>query len=122
MGRSCSSAAAAAAAEGRKEHWRRTHLVLELGRVAPVHGHGGAVHVQLADDAHAALRAADELGPEGALVGALAEAEEADEDVALRVFVREERLPAAVRGVVAPEELDGLRPDLVVDLMNLRRQ
>ena len=77
MGRSCSSAAAAAAAEGRKEHWRRTHLVLELGRVAPVHGHGGAVHVQLADDAHATLRAADELGPEGALVGALAEAEEA---------------------------------------------
>ena len=84
-----------------------------------MHGDRGAVHMQLADDAAAAFWSADELRAECALVGALAKPQEADQDVPLRVFVGEERLPTPIRGIVAPKEFDGLRADLVMNLMDL---
>ena len=49
----------------------------------------------------------------------LPQAQQADEDVLFGILVRQERLPAAVRSVVATEELDGLRTDLVVNLVDL---
>lgn len=92
--------------------------------------------MQLAHDRAAAL----ELRPERVLA-ALPEAEQADENVLgwvlssqFRVrfnrsldsrcvrgrvtFVAEEGLPAAVGHVVAPDELDLVRPHLVVDLLD----
>ncbi len=78
---------------------RAEALVLKLGRVPPAHGHHGPVDVQLSDDA-----LARELGTVG-LGRAVPEAQEADEDVLLGVFVGEERLPAAVGVVVASDEL-----------------
>lgn len=94
---------------------RAEAAVLELARVPTVQGHGGAVHVQLADQTGLLAR---ELGAEGVRGAALAEAEEADQDVLLGVLVGEEGLPAAVGGVVAPDELDLGGADLVLDLVD----
>ena len=41
-----------------------------------------------------------------------------DQHVLLRVFIRQECLPAAVRRVVAPNQLDVGGPDLVLDLVD----
>ena len=78
------------------------HLVLVLGRIARVHGHGGAIHVQLAH--HGAAPA--QLGLP--LCGAArhsAQAQQADQDVLRRVFIRKECFPAAVGRKVAPHQL-----------------
>jgi len=82
-------------------------LVLEQGRVPGVHRYRGAVDVQLAD--HRALAVLEELLPECALLGALAQAKEADEDIPLRVLVRQERLPPAVSDVIAPDKFELVR-------------
>lgn len=62
---------------------------------------------------------ADEFFPECAVLGALAEAEKTDENVLLGILVTEERLPATVGGVVAPEEFEILGANAVVNLMEL---
>ena len=93
--------------------------MLELCGVAPVHGHRRAIHMQLSDDAASALLPPDQLRPERALVGTLPQTKQSNEDIPFRILVRQERLPAAVRSVVATEELDGLRTDLVVNLVDL---
>ena len=62
--------------------------MLELCGVAPVHGHRRAIHMQLSDDAASALLPPDQLRPERALVRALPQAKEADQDIPLRILVR----------------------------------
>ena len=96
--------------------------MLELCRVAPVHGHRRAIHMQLSYDAAAALLPRDQLRPERALVRALPQAKEANEDIPLRILVGQERLPASVCGVVPAKQLHGLRTDLVVNFVDLRRE
>ena len=78
-----------------------------------------AIHMQLSDDAAAPLVSPHQLRPERALVGTLPQTKQSNEDIPFRILVRQERLPAAVRSVVATEELDGLRTDLVVNLVDL---
>ena len=83
--------------------------MLELGGVSRVDRDHAAVDVQLADNGAAALQ----LGPER--VGrALSESQETDQDVLLRVFVREERLPTGVSHVVASDQFS-----LVLTQMNM---
>jgi len=93
---------------------RREYLVLELLGVAGVDRDHGAVDVQLADHRGGA---ADEFLAEG-FAGELAEPEEADEDVLVRVFVAEEGLPASVGVVVSADEFDLVWPDLGVDVFD----
>ena len=80
-----------------------------------MHGHGRAVDVQLA---HQAGGLAHELLAVGVPLGALSQAQQRDEDVLLRVLVGQEGLPAAVGGVVAAHELDLVRADFVLDLVD----
>lgn len=54
------------------------------------------------------------------LVGAFSQPKQSDEDVALRVLIRKEGLPTAVRGIVSPQQLDRFRSNFVVDLVYLR--
>ena len=93
--------------------------MLELCGVAPVHGHGRAIHMQLSDDAASALLPPDQLRPERALVRTFAQTEQPDQNVAFRVLVRQERLPASVGGVVPAEQLNRLRADLMMNLVDL---
>eukprot|EP01139_Manchomonas_bermudensis_P009797 Amastigsp_a339562_118.p2 type:complete len:255 gc:universal Amastigsp_a339562_118:1515-751(-) len=90
--------------------------MLKLCRVASVDRHRRAVHMQLTDNRDLA-GSARELWAERKL-GALAEAQEPNEDVLRGVLVREESLPAAVCGVVAADELDRVRAHGVVDLFD----
>lgn len=76
------------------------HLVLELAGVSAADGDDAAVDVELADDGGAAL----ELGSEG-LGRAAAQAQQADQDVLLRVLIGQEGLPALVGHVVPPHQL-----------------
>lgn len=94
--------------------------MLELCGVAPVHGHRRAIHMQLSDDAASALLPPDQLRPERALVRALPQSKEANEDIPLRILVGQERLPAPVCGVVAAKQLHRLRADLVMDFVDLQ--
>ena len=71
-----------------------------LARIAAADGHDAAVDVQLAHDG----RAAEQLRPEG-LRRALAQPQQADQYVLVGILVRQERLPAAVGHVVAPDQL-----------------
>ena len=75
--------------------------------------------MQLSDDTAAAHLAPHQLRTERALVGALPQPKEADEDISLRILVGQERLPAAVRSIVPTKQLHGLRSDLVVNLVYL---
>jgi hypothetical protein len=70
-----------AAAKGRQRQQQQPRLVLVLRRVARMHGHRGAVHVQLTHDA-------------AAPAGQPAQAQQADEDVLPHVLVAQEGLPA----------------------------
>ena len=66
---------------------------------------GRAIDMQLSDDAAAALLPPHQLRPERALVGTLPQTKKANEDIPFRILVRQERLPAPVRSIVATEEL-----------------
>jgi hypothetical protein len=77
------------------------YLVLELGGIAVVDRHYGAVHMQLPHDGS---RTRLELLSESGL-GCLAQAEQADENVLLGILVSEEGLPATVAHVVPPDQL-----------------
>lgn len=74
--------------------------MLELPGVSAADRDHAAVHVQLADDGHPSF----ELGSEG-LRGAAAQAQQADQDVLLWVFIGQEGLPAAVSHIVPPDQL-----------------
>ena len=65
----------------------QTYLVLKFRRITPVDRHGGAIHMQLSDDAAAPFLSPHQLRPERALVRALPQAKKPDEDVSFRVFV-----------------------------------
>ncbi|KAH6326069.1 hypothetical protein HBI37_213840 [Parastagonospora nodorum] len=94
---------------------RAIPLVLELLGVARMHRHRRAIHMQLA---HQTRRLAREFRAERVFLGALAQPQQRDEDILLGIFVREEGFPPAVGRVVAPHELDLVRPDLVLDFVD----
>ena len=75
--------------------------------------HGAAVHVELAYDRAVLL----DLGTERGL-GALAQSQQADENVLLGIFVRQEGLPATVGDVVAADQLHLVGNHFVVDLLD----
>jgi len=94
---------------------RAEAAVLELARIPSVHGHCGAIHVQLPDQTRLL---SSELRAEGVRGATLPQSEQADQDILLRVLVGEEGLPATVGGVVAADEFDLRWTDLVLDLVN----
>lgn len=75
--------------------------------------------MQLSNNAASAFFPLYQLRPERALVRTFAQTEQTDEDVPFRVFVRQESLPASVGGVVPAEQLDRLRADLMMNLVDL---
>ena len=81
---------------------------------------GRAVYMQLSNYTAAALISPHQLQPECALVRTLPEPQETDQDILRGVFVGQERLPAAVGGVVSSQQLDGLGSHFVVYLVYLR--
>lgn len=99
----------------------QAYLMLELGWIAPVHRHRSAIDVQLSHNTAPALVAflLYELGTKRAIFGALAQPQQADEDVSFWVFVRQERFPPPVRRVIASQKLYRLRADFVVYFMYL---
>lgn len=79
--------------------------------------------MQLPHDATAAARRPflpRQLRPERPFIGALPEPQQADENVLLGILIRQERLPAPVRRVIAPQKLDGFWTDFVMNLMDLK--
>ena len=88
-------------------------LMLELGGVSGGHGNNAAVHMELANNGAASLQ----LWPV-ALLREFPQSEQPDKDVLLRIFVAEESLPPTVGGVVPSHQLDLIRSDLVVDLLD----
>lgn len=76
------------------------HLMLELAGVSAAHRDDAAINVEFANDGCASFQ----LRAEG-LRGAATQAQQADQDVLLRVLVGEERLPAAVCHIVPPHQL-----------------
>lgn len=78
----------------------RFYLVLELARVSTADGDHAAIDVQLTYDGHARLQ----LSPER-LRRAAAKPQQPDQDVLLRVLVRQEGLPAIVSHIVPPDQL-----------------
>lgn len=101
-----------------------SYLMLELGWIPAVHRHGCAVDMQFPHDTASTFGTflPHELRPECSLVRALAQPQETDQDVSLGVFVRKERFPASVCGVIPSQQFDTLWPDLVVYLVDLRNQ
>mmetsp|Transcript_10155 Transcript_10155/g.28959 ORF Transcript_10155/g.28959 Transcript_10155/m.28959 type:complete len:209 (-) Transcript_10155:1095-1721(-) len=93
---------------------RAESLVLELRRVPLRNGHGGSVHVELADDAG---RHVVDLLEEGGRAR-LPQPQQADEDVLRGVLVRDERLPTLVGDVVAADELHLVGGHLAVNLLH----
>lgn len=63
----------------------------------------------------------DQFWPERTLVRALSQAQQADQYVTLRILIRQERFPPAIRRVVSSEEFHRLGSDFVVYLVDLRR-
>jgi len=78
--------------------------MLELRWVSSVHRHSRAIHMELPHDTRAAFcpTFTHKLWAKRPLVGAFSQPKQSDEDVALRVLIREEGLPTAVRGIVSP--------------------
>ncbi len=94
---------------------RAKPLMLKLPRVPRVHRHRHAIHMQLP---HQTRRLAGQLLAKRILLGTLAQPQQRDQDILLGVLIREERLPPAVGGIVPPDQLDLVRPDLVLDLVD----
>ena len=80
-----------------------THLVLELCGVSSVHWHGCAIHVEFPYDAGTTFCPifAHKLRAKRPFFGAFSQPKETNEDIALRIFIRKEGLPAAIRGIVS---------------------
>jgi len=84
-------------------------LVLKLARVPSTNGHNTAVHVQLSHNRAAPL----ELFAVRQ-IRALAQAQQANQNVLLGVFVRQEGLPPVVSRVVPPHEFNLVDVNFVV--------
>lgn len=76
----------------------------------------GTIHMQLSDQRTSPIHAY-QLLPKCPVFGAFPKSEQTNEDVRLGIFVGEESLPSAIGGVVAPEELEVLGADTVMDLV-----
>ena len=88
-------------------------LVLELGGVPVMDRDNGAVNMQLSHHAAPAL----DLRPKRVLAQ-LPQPQQADQNVLLRVLIRNKRLPGVVRVIIPPNELNLLRLHLVMHLLN----
>lgn len=75
--------------------------MLKLSRVPAAHGDYASVHVQLSHNGHPA----PQLKTEGFL-RALPQPQEANQNVLIRVFVGQERLPATVCNIISPHQLN----------------
>jgi hypothetical protein len=82
--------------------------MLEFLWISRVYWCCGTIHVQLSDQT-AASRHADKLFPVRAVLGALSESEQADEDILAWVLIGEECLPSSIRGVIPSEQFHILR-------------
>lgn len=82
--------------------------MLELCGVSSVHWYGCAIHVKFPHDAGAAICVifTHKLRAKRPFFGAFSQSKETDEDITLRVLIREEGLPAAIRGIVSAEQFD----------------
>ncbi len=79
-----------------------TYLMLKLGWIAPMHRHRSTIDMQLSHNTASAFGALRyELRTEGSLVRALAQPQQADEDVPFWVFIGQERLPPPVGRVIS---------------------
>lgn len=86
-----------------------------------MHRHGRAVYMQFSHNTAPTLRTIllDELWTEGSVLRALSQPQQADEDIPLWIFVRQERFPPPVRRVISAEKFYRLRADFVVDFVDL---
>jgi hypothetical protein len=82
-----------------------THLVLELCGVSSVHWHGCAIHVEFPHDASTTFCTIfmDKFWAKRPFLGAFSQPKETNEDVPLRILIRKEGLPAAIRGIVSAQ-------------------
>jgi hypothetical protein len=62
----------------------------------------------------------NELRPERPILTAFAQSEQANQNVFFRIFIGEEGLPAAIRSIIAPKELNRCGPNFMVDLVYLK--
>ncbi len=85
-----------------------TYLVLELCGVSSMHRHGCTIHVKFPYDASTAFCPifTHELRAKRPFFRTFSQPEETNEDIALRIFIRKEGLPAAIRGIVSAQQFD----------------
>lgn len=81
-----------------KDAW---YLVLEFGRIPAAHGDDAPVHVEFADDGNSSFQLRSER-----LLGTFPQAQEANENVLLRVFIGQEGLPATIRHVISSDQFN----------------
>lgn len=74
--------------------------------------------MQLSDQRTSPIHAY-QLLPKCPVFGAFPKSEQTNEDVRLGIFVGEESLPSAIRGIVPAEKFDRLWPNPIMDLVEL---
>lgn len=88
----------------RKNKKNFAYLMLELGWVSSMHRHSSAIYMELPHDARPTFRPTflHKFWAKCPLFGALPQPKQSDEDITLRIFIRNESFPTTVRSIVSP--------------------
>eukprot|EP00126_Sphaerothecum_destruens_P001047 Sdes_comp12699_c0_seq1m3001 len=92
---------------------RAESLMLKLCGIPAMHGYNTAVHMKLANNRAARLQFRTKT-----FLAAFPQTQQAHKNILLGIFIRQKSLPAPIRHIIAPDQLNLKRTHFVVDLLN----